>query len=432
MKIKIISIIVITIFFTSSIMIYPIVKSTPNYQTSEVSTQDIIEMFIQVDNESVFYYHDNLMKFGPRYTGSINCSLAGDYIYTEFEKMGLNVEYHEWDYDGFKSRNVVATLEGSDESSNAIFIFCAHYDCTPGSLGADDDGSGVAAVLAAAKVMSKYRFNHTIRFIAFSGEEVGTYGSFTYARDSYAGGDNIVGVINIDMIGYASTTEGGKLMRFHTPERSLWITDYAISIGEKYNKFLDIKVEMRPNYIGADHQAFIDYGYDGVWIAHHDGYPWANSPEDTPDHLNWTYLLKATKLLLAIVAEFALKPIDVQVVLKTPYEGRGYFFNRPIFSLDCGKGWYKYLRGITVIFGRAYTTAEVFSKEEIEYVVFCLDGNFLAFDSEPPYEWKIQGKHFPLIGKFNLKAYVFTESKKIATDEMNIIIFTTSCQYGNW
>jgi len=61
----------------------------------------------------------------------------------------------------------------------------ARYDCTSGSLGADDDGSGVAAVLASASIMSHYAFNHTIRFIAFSGEEVGTYGSFTYAKEAY-------------------------------------------------------------------------------------------------------------------------------------------------------------------------------------------------------------------------------------------------------
>ena len=393
---------------------------------------NIIEMVQQIDEDLVFYYHDNLMNYGSRYTSTINCTLAGQYIYNEFEEMGLDAGFHEWQYDGFYSRNVVGTLHGSDPSSNAIFIMSAHYDCTPGSLGADDDGSGVAAVLATAKILSRYSFNHTIRFIAFSGEEVGTYGSFTYARDAYNRGDNIVAVINADMVGYADTAEGGRILRFHCPQRSEWISDYSITVAEKYMDIIDLAVEKRPNYIGADHQAFIDYGYDGVWIAHHDGYPWANTPEDTPDHLNWTYQTKATKLLLAIMAEIAIKTIDVQVVLTNPYEGYGYFFNRPVVSLALGRQWYKGCRGMTTVFGRADAGAKVYTAEEIEYVVFCIDDNFMFFDSEPPYEWKIQGKHYPPIGKINLKVYAYTNSGKFATDEMNIRILTLSSQYGRW
>jgi len=203
-------------------------------------------------------------------------------------------------------------------------------------------------------------------------------------------------------------------------------------VAEKYLDVIDLSVELRPNYIGADHQAFLDYGYDGVWIAHHDGYPWANSPGDTPDHINWSYQTKATQLLLAIVAEFALDPIDVQVVLTHPHEGYGYFFNRPILPLSLGRQWYKGLRGVTIILGRAVAAAEVYTQEDVEYVVFCLDDNFMFFDSDPPYEWKIQGKHSPPMGKYTLKTYVYTTSGKVDTDEMEIRIFTLSCQYGRW
>lgn len=429
MKNIVVTTFMIFIIVISTIIYLPKVQSDPSPYKIEVSDGKIIEMFQQIDESLVFYYHNNLMKFGVRYTGSINCSLAGDYIYNEFMKMGLNVEFHNWEYDGFLSKNIVATIEGSDDNSNAIFIMCAHYDCVPTSPGANDDGSGVAAILAAAKIMSKYSFNHTIKFIAFSGEEIGTYGSFSYARDAYNNGDNIVGVINIDMVGYADTTEGGKVLRFHLPERSMWISEFSSTICEKYIDIIDMSIETRPNYIGADHQPFVDFGYDGVWIAHHDGYQWGHSPEDTSDHINWTYLIKASKILLAIVAELAIKPIDVQIILKTPLEGYGYFFNKPIVSLACGKSWYKGLRGITIVFGRAVASAEVYSKEKIEYVVFCLDGNFMYFDSVPPYEWKIQGKHFPPIGKCTLKVYAYTETQKFVSDEMNIIIFSLSSQY---
>jgi hypothetical protein len=432
MKTKILSLLLMCLLTSPILQIVSSKDFNENIDPQGKIEGSIVDMIEQIDESLVFHYHDDLMGFGSRYTGTINCTLAGQYIFNEFGKMGLDVEFHDWKYDRFESRNIVATLHGNDNQSNAIFIMSAHYDCTPGSLGANDDGSGVAAVLATAEILSQYSFNHTIRFIAFSGEEVGTYGSFSYAHDCYRGGENIVAVINADMIGYADTEQGGKFLRIHFPERSEWISDFAISIADKYMDIIDLAIEKRPNYIGADHQAFIDYGYDGVWIAHHDGYPWGNTPEDTPDHLNWTYQTKATKLLLAIIAEIAQKPIDIQIVLTTPYEGYGYVFNRTIIPLDLGRYWYKGLRGITLIFGRAYASVDVYSTEEIEYVVFCIDDNFIFFDSEPPYEWKIQGKHYPPIGKITLKVYVYTMSGKVATDEMDIRIFTLSCQYGKW
>ena len=128
----------------------------------------------------------------------------------------------------------------------------------------------------------------------------------------------------------------------------------------------------------------------------------------------------------------SIRPIDIQVILTTPYEGRGYIFNRSILPLDLGKQLYRGLRGITFVLGRANASAEVISKEEIEFVIFCIDGNFIAWDREPPYEWKIQGKHTPLIGRYRLQVYAYTTSGKVAFDEMDIIILSLSCQYGRW
>ncbi|MFO7677955.1 MAG: hypothetical protein R6V50_06210, partial [Thermoplasmatota archaeon] len=175
-----------------------------------------------------------------------------------------------------------------------------------------------------------------------------------------------------------------------------------------------------------------DYGYDGSWIAHYDGYPWGHTSEDTPDKMNWTYQVKTSRLLLSVMAEIGQKPIDVQIVLTAPSHGYGYFFNRPIIPLDLGHLWYKQLRGITVVVGRAIVTAEVYSTEEIDYVIFCINNHFMYFDREPPYEWKIQGKHYPPLGRIKLQVYAYTTSGNSAFDEMDLIIFTLSSQYGRW
>ncbi len=372
------------------------------------------------------------MKFGVRYTGTSNCTMAGDWIYNEFEKMGLNVEFHEWNFEKYESKNVVATIPGNDFSSNAIFILCAHYDTFKISPGANDDGSGIVAVLCIAEILSKYSFNHTIKFIAFSGEEVGTYGSFTYARDAYNRNENIVAVLNLDIIGYADTSDGGKILRFFHEEPSTWIADFAKTISSKYMDIIDMNIENLPNYPGADNQAFVDYGYDGVWIAQHDPNQVGHSENDTLEHINITYQIKATKLMLAILTELAIKPINIQVILRAPLEGMGYFQDNPFIDLPFAKYYFQRLRGITVAIGRPTAKAEVICKEKVKYVIFTIDDMFIFWDETPPYEWKIQGKFYPLIGRHTLKVFAYSETGEMHIDQMDIIFLTLSYQYGKW
>ena len=420
----------VVLLFDSSILLGLAQDQQSNAAVVSSDETTIIEMINQINESLLFEYHSGLLKFGPRLTGSISCNLAAEYIYSEFGQLGLETEFHEWRYGGFHSKNVVATLRGSDEDSTAEYILCGHYDTVADAPGADDDGSGTAALLAIASVLRNYQFNHTIRFIAFSGEEVGTYGSFTYARAASFRGDNIVAVLNMDMIGYAASTEGGRVLRFFPPARSVWIADDATLIAEKYNDVIDMKVVTLPGYRGADNQAFVDYGYDGVWIAHQDGYPWGHSPDDTGDHLNWSYYVKATKLMLAITVEFAQRPLDVQVVLHRPLEGYMYFFARPVFESSFGKKYFQGLRGSTfIVGGRAVASAEVFSDEPIQYVVFCIDGYFMVWDSEPPFEWTIQGWFAPIIGRHVLDVYAYTTSGKRASDQMDITIFELATSY---
>ncbi len=387
-------------------------------------------MIHAVNESKVLYYYQNLMKFGMRYTGTSNCTMAGNWIYNEFEKMGLKTEFHEWNFEKYESKNVVATLPGRDSSSNAIFILCAHYDTIKISLGANDDGSGVVAVLCIAEILSKYSFNHTIKFITFSGEEVGTYGSFTYARDAYNKKENIVAVLNLDIIGYAETSDGGKILRFFHEEPSNWIVDFAKTISSKYININEINIENLPNYPGADNQAFIDYGYHGVWIAQHDPNQVGHSKNDTLEHINITYQIKSTKLILAILTELAIKPIKIQVILRSPLEGMGYFQDNPFIELPFAKFYFQRLRGITLVFGRPTAKADVICKEKVKYVIFIIDDMFIFWDETPPYEWKIQGKFYPLIGRHTLKVFAYSETGEMNIDQMDIIFLTLSYQYG--
>ena len=73
----------------------------------------ILDMVERVNESMVLYYLDSLMSFGPRYTGSENCSAAAQWIHNEFTAMGLDTHFDTWSYAGFSSQNVVATLKSS-------------------------------------------------------------------------------------------------------------------------------------------------------------------------------------------------------------------------------------------------------------------------------------------------------------------------------
>jgi len=106
--------------------------------------------------------------------------------------------------------NVIATLRGSQAASaNRTYVVSGHLDSrvtdvlngTSDAPGADDDASGVAAVLELARVMSKHEFDATIVFAVFSGEEQGTFGSINYAGRLKAAGVNVAGMFSNDIIG---------------------------------------------------------------------------------------------------------------------------------------------------------------------------------------------------------------------------------------
>jgi hypothetical protein len=121
--------------------------------------------------------------------------------------------------DPVQVTNVLATLHGTQsESADRVYLVSGHIDsrCTDvldytcDAPGADDDASGVAAVLELARVMSRHSFDATIVFATFAGEEQGTFGSIHYAQEAKAAGVNIAGMFSNDIIGSSLGMNGGS------------------------------------------------------------------------------------------------------------------------------------------------------------------------------------------------------------------------------
>jgi len=393
----------------------------------------IFDMINQVNESLLYFYLKGLIDIGPRFTGSSNCEKAAEYINDEFKSMGLHSFIQLWTYLRRKCQNVVATLNGTDPSSDAVFIICAHYDTITyplllpkkeHSVGANDDGSGVAAMMTVAKIFSESSFNHTIKFIAFSGEEVGCFGSHYYARKAYENDENIIAVLNLDTIGYAYTEKEGNMFKLWLPERSEWIYDFVTNICEKYNDFFNLQVKYVPTF-GCDHGSFIDYGYDGVLFGQYAFLEGIHTPEDIIDKINFTYLEKITKCVLTTLYELANKPIELQVRIINPREGYFHFFNRKPIRLPQFNSIRLKYNGLTFILGRTTAKVEVISSKEVDTIVFVLDGESAPKTTySNKTEWTINGFARPLFGRHTLGVYVYTSSGKMAYDEMDLFVVT--------
>jgi Peptidase family M28/PKD domain len=283
-----------------------IVAIRDHSEKTELNMSDIVINMLEQVNESTFLsYEENLTSFGPRKTGTSACIAAATYIFDQFESMGLAVRYRPWTNGGYSSNNVEATMNGTDESSNEIYIICAHYDTVSQGPGADDDTSGTVAVIITASIMSHYQFNHTIKFVAFSGEEQGLYGSEVYAQQAAAAGWNIVGVLNADMISYASTTYDGNNLCIFENTASEWLYTYTANINTEYTNYIHLTVHHNGSTWGSDHNSFWDYGYDALFYFEYHETPYYHSSSDTMAHINATYAVKNMRLVLATLAELS-------------------------------------------------------------------------------------------------------------------------------
>ncbi len=250
------------------------------------------------------------------------------YITNEFRR-SPRVEITEQVFGGVK--NVVATLPRRPlSSSNRIFIICAHYDTQAGrepnwnplastAPGANNNGTGVAAMLEIAYLLSRYEYDHEVRFVALGGEELGFLGSRHYVQEVAAIGrspgidmdrhpENIVGVFNLDMLGFNWKSD---LVEIITNHDSAWI-GRALTIA---NAWYDIDLKIRrtqDEFVDiSSHKPFWDSDYSAVTLTesstpwrdsqNYDTNPFYHTFADTADKVNFNLVRKVTQLVLVTI-----------------------------------------------------------------------------------------------------------------------------------
>ncbi len=271
----------------------------------------------QISESDYVSYVEDLEAFGTRYYNTSGNASAEEYIYNAFTSFGLDASYDPFTYNGYTLNNVVATLPGTRFTDDSYFIIGAHLDSISGdpqnqAPGADDNASGIAAILEIASVLSQYELNTTIKFVAFNAEEVGLIGSDAYADGAMFNGDEILAMLNFDMIAYT----GGNPDMGPNPHEDLdlygdeWLVNTMIDMTNLYTPLTTDAHYL--NQYGSDHYHFHSSQYPGsfsmlaiedevqeIWGGSN---PYYHSIEDTSEHLDFSFAVNITKAGIATIA----------------------------------------------------------------------------------------------------------------------------------
>lgn len=250
----------------------------------------------QLAGDTTVSINDQTTTIQSRHYLNPSNAKAADFIYEKFTQLGYTPEIHT--FSGTRGENVIATKTGTKYPEKE-FIICGHYDNMPsGSTapGADDNASGTVAVLEAARILQPFDFDYTIRFAAWDEEEIGLVGSHAYAQRAQLQGQQIIGVLNLDMIAWDSDDDFTYTIA--TNEISQAFTNDFITTTGYYQPLLN------HNYYytqASDHASFWEFDYPAMlaiedWYDFNDYYHTTN---DDIDILNMDYYIAFVRASIA-------------------------------------------------------------------------------------------------------------------------------------
>ncbi|WP_394845970.1 M28 family metallopeptidase [Pendulispora brunnea] len=335
--------------------------------------QDVRQMLREMDDANVERTIRRLVAFGSRNTLSAQddptrgIGAARDWLKAQFEAIAatsggrMTVELQSYVQPPAsripvptRITNVVATLRGTQaESVDRTYVVSGHYDsmCTDpvnavcDSPGANDDASGVAAVLEMARVMATRSFDATIVFMAVAGEEQGLYGSRYFATQAKSAGRNIAAMFTNDIVGSSRADTGERDPRTvrvfaegvptaETPEEasirrnvggendspSRQLARFIKDVGENSATGMRVNIMYRRDRYrrGGDHIPFLEQGYPAVRFTEpHENYAHQHQDVriegeiqygDLPEFVDFAYTTRVAKVNAAALAALARGP----------------------------------------------------------------------------------------------------------------------------
>src|ERR1700761_809760 len=410
-------------------------------QTIIVRDAEIERMVREVNPDSLRSYIHTMVAFGSRSTVSSvtdkkkGIGAARNWVLSKFNEWAAGsggrltafVDTTTYVADGKRVKsdinlgNTVATLKGTDPNDNRIFIISGHLDSrrtnvmngTDDAPGANDDGSGSAAVMECARIMSKHSFPATIIFVTVSGEEQGLLGSTYMAKKARAANWNIEAVLNNDIMGSNNSNETNiidntrvrvfseglpfydldkqskqiRQLGLENDGKARQLARYVKEIGERYVDNLQVVMVYRNDRFlrGGDHSPYVENGYAAVRITemnenfnhqHQDvrtekGVVYG----DLEEFMDFEYLRKNTAMNLANLANLAKSPgmpQEVKVEVRNLTNGTQLMWKAP--AAGKVKGYYILMRETT----SAVWQKKIFTTETDVKVPYSKDNYFFG------------------------------------------------------
>lgn len=411
-------------------------------QTIITRDPEIEQMVNEVSPDSLQSYINTLVSFGTRNTLSTQSDqkrgigaarnwmlkMFGQFSKQSSERLTAAIDTTTLQPDGRRVNttvllgNVVATLKGTDPDDKRIFIISGHLDSRRSDVmdvkgdapGANDDGSGTAAVIECARIMSSHSFPATIIFVVVSGEEQGLLGSSFMADKAKKENGNVEAVLNNDIIGSNNSNETNivdntkvrvfseGLPHYETDKeikrimalglendgKSRQLARYVKEIGERYVDHLEIVMIYRTDRFlrGGDHLPYLQNGFNAVRITEmnenyarqhqdvrvEDGIHYG----DLAEYIDYEYLRKNTAMNLSNLANLAKappSPQNVKIEIKELSNTTSLSWQAP--ATGKVKGYYVLIRETTSpvwqkkIFTIGSTTSLPYSKDNYFFAV---------------------------------------------------------------
>ena len=265
---------------------------------------------------------------------------AADYVHHSFEQAGYDVERQTYDvaprsFFGLSEvpeqplacANLIAEIPGSDKPAE-IVVVGAHFDSVEGSPGANDNATGVAAVLALARSFAGKKPGRTLRFLAFVNEEppyfqTPSMGSLVYAKRCQERQENVVAMLSLETIGYYSDEPGSQNypapLGFFYPSKG----NFVAVVGDTSSRRLVRKLIRSfrestqfpsegaatfgalPGVDWSDHWSFRQAGYSSVMVTDTAPFRYAHyhAASDTPDKIDYDRLARLVAGMESVIEE---------------------------------------------------------------------------------------------------------------------------------
>jgi hypothetical protein len=248
--------------------------------------------------DNVLFTHNGM----SRGIGGAQHDPCRENIASTLQSFGYIVELHPFLYSGNTYYNVIGTKTGT-EFPNSYYIVSGHYDSV-NNPGADDDASGVAAMLEIARAFSTYQTKYTIKFIAWDREEQGKVGSTAYVNTHV--GDDIEAVVQLDMIAHdvGSNREDMWGNAASLPLRTA-LQAAAASYGNGINFVYAGNATFSDHapFAAAGYQAmcFVEYNYQQFGCYHQQC-----DSVDTPNYIHYAFASNLARSVAGYLADNAL------------------------------------------------------------------------------------------------------------------------------